>query len=81
MKELKIAKECLKRAIKEKNEKHRDSLMFQFCLQMARFCENLGKRRRNKEFKKYAEQFRTFSKLYRLRRWLDEKSLGSRIRL
>jgi len=68
MKELKMAKECLKKAIREKNEKHRNSLMFQFCLQMASFCRKMEKEAKEElkpYFKKYTKQFKAFSKLYK----------------
>jgi len=68
VKELKIAEECLKRAIREKNEKYRNSLMFQFCLQLARFCKKMKKEVKEElkpYFEKYERQFKTFAKLYK----------------
>ena len=76
LKELKTAEECLKRAIKEKDKKHRDSLMFQFCLQMARFCKKMEKEAKEElkpHFRKYEKLFTAFAKLYQIKKRGERK--------
>jgi len=57
-KRLNAALEAMKKIATEKDEKHKNALMFQFCKQMKLFCELIGE-------DDYARQFDTFSKLYR----------------
>ena len=71
IKNLRVAKKCLERAIKEKDEEHITSIMFQFCKQMAGFCDYLALtendyRKRDKLFK-FSLQFNNFAKFWKVK--------------
>jgi len=72
LKRLKIAEKCLKRATKEPEEKHRNSLMYQHCLQMSLFCKEMQNTTENQElkenFEKFANLFKKLSNLYKQER-------------
>lgn len=69
LKALKTAKLCFKRAVKEKDKKRYNSLMYQFCLQMKRYCAITAKGSKNPEIKRIlladAKAFGAFAKIYR----------------
>lgn len=66
---LEIAQKCLEKVGEEKNEAKRDSLMFQFCRQMQRFCkaraeateDNLEKQK----LLSFTRKFDAMAKIYR----------------
>ena len=66
---LKTAKLCLKRIAKEKDEKYRNALMYQFCLQMRRFCNLTAKESKSRDVKHHlksqASTFGAIAKIYR----------------
>ena len=68
-KALKIAQKCLKKAIKERDKRHKNSLLFQFNLQMKRFCSSLAvstnKPHQKQTFLKYSRYFDAISKIYK----------------
>jgi hypothetical protein len=70
VKNLRTARKCLERVIKEKDEEHRASIMFQFCKQMAGFCGYLALtendyKKRDKLFK-FSSQFDKFAEFWKV---------------
>jgi hypothetical protein len=70
LRNLRVARKCLERVIKEKDEEHRASIMFQFCKQMAGFYDYLALtendyRKRDRLFK-FSSQFDNFAKFWRV---------------
>lgn len=71
MEPLRIAENCLKKRIEERErwERTDKALMYQFCLQMARYAESMSKEEtrpyRKKKFKSLARVFGALAKLYR----------------
>ncbi|MHA1685267.1 MAG: hypothetical protein ACTSYD_02540 [Candidatus Heimdallarchaeaceae archaeon] len=70
LKRLKMAEECLKRAIKE--VKHVRNCTYQYCLQMSLFCKEMQNTTENQElkenFEKFANLFKKLSNLYKQER-------------
>jgi len=67
LKILLVARNCLMKASKEKNKKHRNSLMFQFCKQMQEFCNVMAKEnpKQKEGFITMGKDFNNFSKIYK----------------
>jgi len=69
LKALKTAKLCLRKAVKEKDEKRRNALMYQFCLQMKKYCVLMAERSENaiarRVLRSDARIFGAFAKLCR----------------